>query len=78
MSKQKIIISIKILNKVNTVIKLINPNSDIKTNKLNLNNHISFQTVAFKQIIQNLLSNAIKYNDKEITEITITYNETLQ
>lgn len=70
--------SVNILSEVNTVIKLINPNSNIKINKVNLNHNISFQAVAFKQIIQNLLSNAIKYNDKDITEITITYNEELQ
>ncbi len=69
---------VNILNEVNTVIKLINPNSNIKINKENLNHNISFQTVAFKQIIQNLLSNAIKYNDKDTTEITIAYNEEIQ
>lgn len=70
--------SLNILNEVNTVIKLINPNNDIKINKLNLNHNISFQSVPFKQIIQNLLSNAIKYNDKQITEITISYDDALQ
>jgi signal transduction histidine kinase len=69
--------TITILNEVNTVIKLINPNGDIKISKENLNHTISFQSVAFKQIIQNLISNAIKYNDKDITEITISYNEEL-
>ena len=70
--------TITILSEVNAVIKLINPNADIKITKENLNHNISFQSVAFKQIIQNLISNAIKYNDKDITEITISYNEELQ
>lgn len=70
--------AINILNEVNTVIKLINPNNNIKINKIDLNHTISFQSVAFKQIIQNLLSNAIKYNDKDITEITISYNKEQQ
>lgn len=70
--------AINILSEVNTVIKLISPNTNIKITKENLNHNIRFQLVAFKQIIQNLLSNAIKYNDKEITEITISYNEELQ
>ncbi|OYX83138.1 MAG: hypothetical protein B7Y83_12500, partial [Flavobacteriales bacterium 32-34-25] len=55
-----------------------NPNNDIKITKENLNHNIDFQPVAFKQIIQNLISNAIKYNDKEITEITIAYDQELQ
>lgn len=67
--------AINILSEINTVLKLINPNSNIKVYKENLNHKINFQSIAFKQIIQNLLSNAIKYNDKEITEITISYNE---
>ncbi|MFA9189088.1 hybrid sensor histidine kinase/response regulator [Flavobacterium sp. FBOR7N2.3] len=70
--------SINIFSEVNAVIKLINPNSNIKIIKENLNHNIDFQPVAFKQIIQNLLSNAIKYNDKEITEITIAFNQELQ
>lgn len=70
--------SINIFSEVNAVMKLINPNSNIKIVKENLNHNIDFQPVAFKQIIQNLLSNAIKYNDKEITEITIAYNQELQ
>lgn len=69
---------INILTEVNAVVKLLNPNSYIKIIKENLNHTISFQSVAFKQIIQNLISNAIKYNDKDITEITISYNEELQ
>ncbi|MEO8253107.1 MAG: hybrid sensor histidine kinase/response regulator [Flavobacterium sp.] len=67
--------AINILSEINTVIKLINPNSNIKIEKTNLNHEIDFQSVAFKQIIQNLLSNAINYNDQEITEINISYNE---
>lgn len=67
--------TINILSQSNIVIKLINPNSNIKITKENLNHTISFQSVAFKQIMQNLLSNAIKYNDKEITEIKISYNQ---
>ena len=70
--------SVNILNEVNAVIKLINPNNNIKITKENLNHIIHFQSVAFKQIIQNLLSNAIKYNDKEITEIAIIYDENTQ
>lgn len=70
--------TINIFSEINAVIKLINPNSNIKIIKENLNHNIDFQPVAFKQIIQNLLSNAIKYNDKEITEITIAYNQELQ
>jgi signal transduction histidine kinase len=70
--------SINIFSETNAVIKLINPNNNIKITKENLNHSISFQSVAFKQIIQNLLSNAIKYNDKEITEITISYDDELQ
>jgi len=70
--------AINILSEINAVIKLINPNNSIKITKENLNHNISFQSVAFKQIIQNLLSNAIKYNDKEITEINISFNENLQ
>jgi signal transduction histidine kinase len=70
--------AINILSEINAVIKLINPNNSIKITKENLNHNISFQSVAFKQIIQNLLSNAIKYNDKEITEINISFNEDLQ
>lgn len=66
---------INILAEINAVIKLINPNNKIKITKENLGHRISFQSVAFKQIIQNLLSNAIKYNDKDITEINISYNE---
>lgn len=70
--------SINIFSEVNAVIKLINPGNNIRITKENLNHTIHFQSVAFKQIIQNLLSNAIKYNDKEITEITIAYNDELQ
>ena len=70
--------SINILSEINAVIKLINPNGDIKIIKQNLHHNIDFQSVAFKQIIQNLISNAIKYNDKEITEITISYDKELQ
>lgn len=70
--------TINIFSEVNAVIKLINPNSNIKIAKENLNHNIDFQPVAFKQIIQNLLSNAIKYNDKEITEIIITYDPEIQ
>lgn len=70
--------SVNILTEVNNVINLINHNSDIEIYKENLNHNISFQLVAFKQIIQNLLTNAIKYNDKDITKITISYNEELQ
>ena len=67
--------TINILSEVNAVIKLINPNRDIKITKDNLNHIIDFQSVAFKQIIQNLISNAIKYNDKEITEINISFDK---
>lgn len=70
--------AINILSEVNTVIKLINPSNSIKIAKENLNHTISFQSVAFKQIVQNLLSNAIKYNDKEFTEITVSYDENQQ
>ncbi|MFA9190280.1 hybrid sensor histidine kinase/response regulator [Flavobacterium sp. FZUC8N2.13] len=69
--------TINIFSEVNAVIKLINPNSNTRITKENLNHNINFQPVAFKQIIQNLISNAVKYNDKEITEITITFNEEL-
>lgn len=69
--------TINIFSEVNAVIKLINPNSNTRITKENLNHNINFQPVAFKQIIQNLISNAIKYNDKEITEITIAFNEEL-
>ncbi|HJS00161.1 MAG TPA: hybrid sensor histidine kinase/response regulator [Flavobacterium sp.] len=67
--------AINILSEINTVIKLINPNTNIKITKENLDHSISFQSVAFKQIVQNLLSNAIKYNDKEFTEISISYDQ---
>lgn len=67
--------AINILSEINTVIKLINPSNNIKITKENLSHSIYFQSVAFKQIIQNLLSNAIKYNDKQITEINISYNQ---
>ena len=70
--------AISVLNEVNAVIKLLNPSSNIKIAKENLNHKINFQSVAFKQIIQNLLSNAIKYNDKSITEIIISFNEELR
>lgn len=70
--------AINILSEVNTVIKLINPSNSIKIAKENLNHNISFQSVAFKQIVQNLLSNAIKYNDKDFTEITVSYDENQQ
>lgn len=70
--------SINILSEVNAVLKLINPGNNIQITKENLNHTIRFQSVAFKQIIQNLLSNAIKYNDKEMTEIRISYNDALQ
>ncbi|MBG6109757.1 signal transduction histidine kinase [Flavobacterium sp. CG_9.10] len=67
--------SVHLQTEVESVIKLIRIDNDIIINKVNLDHIISFQPVAFKQIIQNLVSNAIKYNDKEVTKITIIYSE---
>ena len=67
--------SVHLLTEIDGIIKLINPGKNIKINKENLNNSVLFQPIAFKQVIQNLFSNAIKYNDKDITEINITYSE---
>jgi signal transduction histidine kinase len=66
---------IHLQTEVESVIKLIRIDNDVIINKVNLDCSVSFQPVAFSQIIQNLVSNAIKYNDKEVTKITITYSE---
>jgi signal transduction histidine kinase len=68
-------LELQIQAEVDSVIKLIRIDNEVIIDKINLNHRISFQPIAFKQIIQNLISNAIKYNDKEVTKITITYNQ---
>lgn len=67
--------NLHIQTEVDSVIKLIRIDDEVIIDKINLNNRISFQPIAFKQIIQNLISNAIKYNDKEVTKITISYSQ---
>jgi signal transduction histidine kinase len=66
-------LDVQILAEVDSVLKLIRIDNEVIIDKINLNHRISFQPIAFKQIIQNLISNAIKYNDKAVTKITITY-----
>ncbi|SDW52434.1 hybrid sensor histidine kinase/response regulator [Flavobacterium degerlachei] len=56
------------------VLKLINPSVNVEISKENLNHAIVFQPFAFNQIVSNLLSNAIKYNDKEVSNIKISFN----
>ena len=64
-----------IQTEVDSVIKLIRIDNEVLIDKINLNHRISFQPIAFKQIIQNLISNAIKYNDKDVTKIIISYSQ---
>lgn len=68
-------LDVQILAEVDSVLKLIRIDNEVIIDKINLNHRISFQPIAFKQIIQNLISNAIKYNDKAVTKITITYSQ---
>lgn len=56
------------------VLKLIKTPVNFKIEKINLNQTILFQPIAFYQIISNILSNAIKYNDKEICDIKIHFD----
>lgn len=57
------------------VLKLINPSTNVQIERVNLNNDILFQPIAFHQILSNLLSNAIKYNDKEDSKIIIYFDQ---
>lgn len=59
---------------VDEVLKLINPQMNVQIEKVNLNHIILFQPLAFNQVVSNLLSNAIKYNDKEVSNIKISFN----
>ncbi|MGG7035034.1 MAG: response regulator [Flavobacterium sp.] len=65
---------VNIQSTLNEVLKLINPALNVVIKKENLNHFVLFQPTAISQIISNLLSNAIKYNDKEITEIEISFD----
>ncbi|MBU0940738.1 MAG: hybrid sensor histidine kinase/response regulator [Bacteroidetes bacterium] len=67
--------NLQIRSEVDAVLKLILIDDEVLIDKINLDHHIKFQPIAFKQIIQNLISNAIKYNDKEVTKITISFSE---
>jgi signal transduction histidine kinase len=40
-----------------------------------LNHTILFQPVAFYQIVSNIISNAIKYNDKEVLNLRICFDQ---
>jgi signal transduction histidine kinase len=58
-------LDVQILAEVDSVLKLIRIDNEVIIDKINLNHRISFQPIAFKQIIQNLISNAIKYMTKQ-------------
>jgi signal transduction histidine kinase len=60
---------------VDEVLKLLIPQEDVQIEKVNLNHTILFQPVAFYQIVSNIISNAIKYNDKEVLNLRICFDQ---
>jgi signal transduction histidine kinase len=60
-------LDVQILAEVDSVLKLIRIDNEVIIDKINY--RISFQPIAFKQIIQNLISNAINTMTKAVTKI---------
>jgi signal transduction histidine kinase len=58
---------------VDEVLKLLIPQEDVQIEKVNLNHSIS--ACSFYQIVSNIISNAIKYNDKEVLNLRICFDQ---
>lgn len=66
---------VNISETLDEVLKLINPAANVHIEKVDLNENILFQPLAFQQIISNIISNAIKYNDKEVINIGVCFDK---